>query len=48
MPLCSYLQMPQLEILIQYVEGWAQKSAVLNRSPGNSDDHLLNFGNHWK
>lgn len=36
--------MPQLEILIQCVWGWAQKSTLLNSSPGNSDDHLLVLG----
>ena len=35
-----------LEILIQDIWGWAQKSVLLNSSPGNYDDHLLNFGNH--
>lgn len=48
MLLCSYLQIQQLEILIQYVWGWAQKYTLLNSSPGNSNDNLLNFGNQWR
>lgn len=48
MPLCSYLQIQQLEILIQYVWGWNQKSTLLNSSPGNSNDNLLNLGNLLK